>query len=178
MASDSEIINGLKQGNKQIFETLFKAFYAPLTRYAQTIVKDFDAAEEIVQEFFCRIWWNRVNISVGSSLKGYLFKSVHNRCLHYLEHQKVEERYSANYMSVASEAQEPTEERIYYSELETAVGKVLSKLPVRSAKVFKMNRFEGKKYREIADELSISVKTVEADMGLALKEFRMALGTY
>lgn len=179
MISDSDIIKGIKQGNKELFGALFKSFYSPLTRYAATVTKDFDTAEEIVQEFFGSLWQNRQKVNIDLSVKGYLYKSVHNRCLHYLSHQKVAEKYATRMMASSSvESEEPVAEAIYYSELEAAVERVLAVLPERSARVFKMNRFEGKRYSDIAGELAISVKTVEADMGKALKAFREALGDY
>ncbi len=178
MVSDSDIIKGIKQGDKELFGVLFKSFYSPLTRYAATVTKDFDIAEEVVQEFFGSLWQNRQNLNITYSVKGYLYKSVHNRSLRYLSHKKVAEKYASSIMALSVESEEPVAEAIYYSELEAAVEKVLDVLPGRSARVFKMNRFEGKRYSDIAEELSISVKTVEADMGKALKAFREALGDY
>jgi RNA polymerase sigma-70 factor (ECF subfamily) len=179
MISDSEITKGIKQGDKESFAALFKSYYSPLTRYAATVTKDFDTAEEIVQEFFGSLWQNRQNINIYSSVKGYLYRSVHNRCLHYLSHQKVIEKYAKGRLASSSAvSEEPVAEAIYYSELEAVVEKVLAALPERSARVFKMNRFEGKRYGDIARELAISIKTVEVDMGKALRAFRDALGDY
>jgi len=175
MNGDSEIIRRIRMGDKKEFETLFRTSYNSLVRYAQTILKDYDTSEEIVQELFFRLWQDKEKLKVESSLKGYLFRSVHNRCLHYIEHQKVVDRHAGEIASVTSEISEPVTEAIYYSELQAKVTKVLERLPERCGEIFRMSRFDGLKYNEIAEKLSVSLKTVEANMGRALKEFRKAL---
>jgi RNA polymerase sigma-70 factor (family 1) len=175
MDSDSDIIRRIRQGDKREFETLFRSSYNSLVRYAQTILKDYDTSEEVVQELFFRLWQDKENLNIESSLKGYLFRSVHNRCLHYIEHQKVVDRHAGEIAATLSETIEPVTETIYYNELQEKVAKVLARLPEKCSEIFKMSRFDGLKYNEIADKLSVSLKTVEANMGKALKEFRKAL---
>lgn len=175
MGSDSEIIGRIRQGDKQEFEKLFRSSYVSLVRYAKTLIRDHDASEEIVQELFFRLWQDRLNLRIESSLNGYLFRSVHNRALHYLEHQKVVNRHAGEVAAAADISSEPVTEAIYYHELQARVARVLERLPERSRKIFRMSRFEGLKYNEIAEKLAVSLKTVEADMGKALKEFRKAL---
>lgn len=175
MHSESEIIGRIRQGDKQEFEKLFRSSYVSLVRYAKTLVRDHDTAEEIVQDLFFRLWQNRDKMKIESSLKGYLFRSVHNRALHRIEHQKVVDRHAGEMVAAASLSSEPVTETIYYNELQARVAGVLERLPERCRLIFRMSRFEGMKYNEIADKLAVSLKTVEADMGRALKEFRKAL---
>jgi RNA polymerase sigma-70 factor (ECF subfamily) len=175
MSGDSEIIRRIRQGDKQEFEKLFRSSYVSLVRYAKTILKDHDTAEEIVQDLFFRLWQDRVNLTIESSLNGYLFRSVHNRSLHFIEHQKVIDRHAGEIAASADQTSEPVTEAIYYSELQSKVARVLERLPERCSVIFRMSRFEGLKYNEIAEKLSVSLKTVEANMGKALKEFRKAL---
>jgi len=175
MHSDSEIIGRIRQGDKQEFEKLFRSSYVSLVRYAKTLVRDHDTAEEIVQDLFFRLWQDRQKMKIESSLNGYLFRSVHNRALHRIEHRKVVERHAGEMAAAASLSAEPVTETIYYNELQARVAGVLERLPERCRLIFRMSRFEGMKYNEIADKLAVSLKTVEADMGRALKEFRKAL---
>lgn len=175
MQNDSEITGRIRQGDKQEFEKLFRSSYVSLVRYTKTIIRDHDASEEIVQEFFFRLWQDRQNLKIESSLNGYLYRSVHNRALHYLEHQKVVSRHAGEVLATADLTSEPVTDAIYYHELQARVARVLERLPERCRLIFRMNRFEGLKYNEIADKLAVSLKTVEADMGKALKEFRKAL---
>jgi RNA polymerase sigma-70 factor (family 1) len=161
MIGDTEIIGRIRKGDIGQFESLFKSSYVSLVRYAKTLIKDQDTAEEIVQDLFFRLWQDREKIKIESSLNGYLFRSVHNRCLHHIEHNKVVERHAADIL--------------HYKELQARIAGILERLPERCGKIFYMNRFEGLKYTEIAEKLSISIKTVEANMGRALKEFRKEL---
>lgn len=175
MSSDSDIIRRIRQGDKQEFEKLFRSSYVSLVRYAKTILRDHDASEEIVQELFFRLWQDKQKLTIESSLNGYLYRSVHNRALHYIEHQQVVSRHAGEMTASAEQISEPVTEAIYYSELQARVARVLERLPERCRLIFKMSRFEGMKYNEIADKLAVSLKTVEADMGKALREFRKAL---
>lgn len=175
MDSASEIIGRIRQGDKQEFEKLFRSSYVSLVRYAKTLVRDHDTAEEIVQDLFFRLWQDRQKMKIESSLNGYLFRSVYNRALHRIEHRKVVERHAGEMAAAASLSSEPVTETIYYNELQARVAGVLERLPERCRLIFRMSRFEGMKYNEIADKLAVSLKTVEADMGRALKEFRKAL---
>jgi len=175
MKNDSEIIGRIRNGDKQEFEKLFRSSYVSLVRYAKSILRDHDTAEEIVQELFFRLWQNRDKLNIESSLNGYLFRSVHNRSLHHIEHQQVVSRHAGEVAAVTELSSEPVTEAIYYSELQAKVARVLERLPERCRMIFRMSRFEGLKYNEIADKLAVNVKTVEADMGKALREFRKAL---
>jgi RNA polymerase sigma-70 factor (ECF subfamily) len=175
MTSDTDIIGRIRQGDKKQFESLFRSSYVSLVRYARTLVKDHDNAEEIVQDLFYRIWKDREKINIESSLNGYLFRSVHNRCLHFIEHNRIVEKHAEEMSFKQSETPENPSDILNYKELQAKIARILEKLPERCGKIFYMNRFEGLKYTEIAERLSVSVKTVEANMGRALKEFRKEL---
>ncbi len=175
MIRETETIRRIRQGDIKEFETLFRSSYASLVRYAGTMIKDQDTAEEIVQDLFFRLWQNKEKLNIESSLNGYLFRSVHNRCLHHIEHMKVVTRHEKEMSSEPALSTDNPNEVIQYAELQAKVARIIERLPERCARIFCMNRFEGLKYAEIAEKLSVSVKTVEANMGKALKEFRRAL---
>ncbi|TAL59878.1 MAG: RNA polymerase sigma-70 factor [Bacteroidetes bacterium] len=175
MTGDTEIIRRIREGDIGQYESLFKSSYVSLVRYAMTLIKDHDTSEEIVQDLFFRLWQDREKIKIESSLNGYLFRSVHNRCLHYIEHTKVVERYAAEMSNEQINSPENPSDILNYKELQSKIASILERLPERCGKIFYMNRFEGLKYTEIAEKLSISIKTVESNMGRALKEFRKEL---
>jgi RNA polymerase sigma-70 factor (ECF subfamily) len=175
MIMDNEIIGRIRQGDTHEFELLFRSSYVSLVRFATSILKDHDTAEEIVQDLFFRIWQDREKLKIESSLNGYLFRSVHNRCLHYIEHTKVVERYVTEMAHGQPGSEDSPSEILQYKELQEKVTRILERLPDRCGKIFYMSRFEGLRYSEIAQKLSVSVKTVEANMGRALKEFRKEL---
>jgi RNA polymerase sigma-70 factor (ECF subfamily) len=175
MTGDIEIIGRIRQGDVEQFESLFRSSYVSLVRYAKTLIKDHDTAEEIVQDLFFRLWQDKEKIKIESSLNGYLFRSVHNRCLHYIEHNRVIERHAEEMSYRQTDSQENPSDILHYKELQARIARILDRLPERCGKIFYMSRFEGLKYTEIAEKLSVSVKTVESNMGRALKEFRKEL---
>ncbi len=175
MISDTEIIRRIRQGDTGQFESLFRSSYVSMVRYAKKLVKDQDTAEEIVQDLFFRLWQDKEKIKIESSLNGYLFRAIHNRCLHWIDHNKVVERHAREAASEQSVAMETPADILNYRELQLKILRIIERLPDRCGRIFCMNRFEGLKYTEIAEKLSVSVKTVEADMGRALREFRKEL---
>jgi RNA polymerase sigma-70 factor (ECF subfamily) len=175
MLRDSEIVRRIRQGDTVQFESLFRSSYISLVRYAKTLIKDHDTAEEIVQDLFFRLWKDKERLQIESSLNGYLFRAVHNRCLHYINHSRVVEKYAMEMSAREPESNESPTDILNYRELQARIAGILERLPEKCGRIFCMSRFEGLKYSEIAEKLSISVKTVEANMGRALKEFRKVL---
>jgi RNA polymerase sigma-70 factor, ECF subfamily len=175
MIGDTEIIRRIRQGDAEQFESLFRSSYISLVNYAKTLIKDHDTAEEIVQDLFYRLWKDREKIKIESSLNGYLFRSVHNSCLHYIDHNRVIVRHAEEMSYRQTDSQENPSDILHYKELQAKIATILEKLPERCGKIFYMSRFEGLKYAEIAEKLSVSIKTVESNMGKALKEFRKEL---
>ena len=175
MSKDSEIAGRIRKGDKAEFESLFRSSYVSLVKYAKTLIKDHDTAEEIVQDLFVRIWLDRENLKINSSLNGYLFRSVHNRCIHHIEHIKVVELHAGTNLQVNDNSDSDPSEILHHKDLQLRIARILERLPERAGKIFCMSRFDGLKYTEIAEKLSVSVKTVEASMGKALREFRKEL---
>jgi RNA polymerase sigma-70 factor (ECF subfamily) len=175
MFRDTEIIGRIRQGDVGQFESLFRSSYVSLVRYAMTLIKDHDTAEEIVQDLFFRLWQDKEKLKIDSSLNGYLFRSVHNKSLHYIEHKRVVERHAVEMSYNQTESQESPSDILHYKELQARITRILERLPERCGQIFYMSRFEGLKYTEIAEKLSVSVKTVESNMGRALKAFRKEL---
>lgn len=169
----------IQGGDIREFERLFVKYYKPLCLHANKIVKDIDAAEDIVQEFFYNFWKNRESFSPRISLNAYLYQSIRNNSIHYLEHLAVKEIYTKQVLTDFQDIlPETSPENIEMQDLNRIIQLTLKEMPERCSRVFKMNRFEGKKYREIAEILSVSVKTVEADMGKALQLFRKSLAEF
>ena len=168
----------IKQDDLLEFEKLFKLFYSPLCHYAYRFLKDMDLAEEIVQEFFYNYWKNRHTMNIQISIKSYMFRAVRNNSLKYLEHVRVVKKYEQNYKdSNDADAGFETNE-LETRELNEIIEATLNELPERCRQIFRLSRFEGLKYSEIAEKLSISIKTVEANMGKALQLFRKNLKHY
>jgi len=162
----------------QSFEMMFRHYYQMLCAYAIRFVNDADTAEEIVQDLFYKLWEKRSELKISTSVKSYLFSAVHNRCLKFIEHRNVEARYRNYYLLHESEIDNEQHDTAHIHELQGIIDTTLNSLPERCSRIFRLNRFEGLKYQEIAQKLAISVKTVEANMGKALKLLRKNLKNY
>lgn len=175
--TDNHIITAIKNGDIKVYESMFRQFYAPLCGYANKIVQDKTIAEELVQDVFYILWKKKQSLVIHRSLKSYLYKALYNKCMYYFEHKKVENKY-ASYLNHSANAAQSQQDAIYRGEMYETYKNILNSLPERSRQVFKLSRNYGLKYDEIAAHLSISVKTVEANMGKALKAFRKGLAAY
>ncbi len=175
--SDKIQLKEIKRGNIKVFEELFRSLYPMLCGYALKILKDRDQAEEIVQEVFYNYWNKRQLLDIDVSLKSYLYKAVYNKCLHYIEHKTVINKLVATVEHSEMAYYSPSD-ALQTDELYAAYKKTLNQLPERCREIFQMSRKYGMKYSEIAEKLSISLKTVEANMGKALKEFRHSLAEF
>ncbi|GAG28590.1 unnamed protein product [marine sediment metagenome] len=140
--------------------------------YAKEFIGDMDAAEEIVQGFFVKFWAERKQIRITSSVKAYLVMSVRNKCLDFLKHRKIMDKHNKEIQKEPPNKVEEGEEVIMTYELKEKIENSINALPRNCREIFKKSRYEGKKYSEIAGELGISIKTVEAQIGKALKKLR------
>lgn len=156
-------------------EALFREFYGPLGRVIKRVVRDQDATEDLLQDVFARVWNQRASIEIGTSWRAYLHRAALNAALRYQERAG---------RSVALDDAPPTVEPhapdsladLHHAEAQEAVAAALSHLPPQCRTVFELSRFEEMSYREIADTLEISPKTVENQMGKALRLMREHLG--
>ncbi len=160
------------------FETLFKQHYENLCRYALKYVKDTILVEELVQEVFFKIWEKRSSVRVKISVKSYLFASVRNKCLQHINHNKIIENYKQSVDTLNKVNNETPFDNLIYEETLEIFHEAMNTLPERCSHIFKLSRFEGLKYKEIADQLSVSLKTVEANISKALKTFRIYFPEY
>jgi RNA polymerase sigma-70 factor, ECF subfamily len=172
------VLKKIQSGDLKEFEKLFKLFYSPLCVYANRLLNDKDKAEEIVQEIFYKIWKNREFLDIKVAFKPYLYRSVHNNCLQAIEHNGVEEKYKLHIMLDNKDFVTDPLKEMELEEMNHVIENTMENLPERCRTIFTMNRYEGLKYREIAEKLKISVKTVEAEMGKALYTFRQNLKRY
>ena len=165
----------LAQRDETAFEQVFKTHFKRLHAYAFTILRDEIEAEEIVQQVFFKLWERNENLSLTGSVSAYLYRAVHNESLNYLKHQKVRSNHQLHVAySMKNEVEHPAK-KVITGELEKKIHTALNELLEQCRTIFQMSRFDELKYREIADKLGISVKTVENQMGKALKLLREKL---
>src|SRR6187551_2876480 len=149
------------------FELLFKQHHKDLCNLAHTIVKNEDAAKDIVQEVFIKLWKNRETISFQDQIRHYLFKAISHASLNYIRFNKKMVILST-LESFDNKVVAPMgSENIEFTELERKVEESINKLPPKCRAIYLMSRHEGLKYKEIAVALDLSLKTVENQMGIA-----------
>lgn len=156
------------------FEDVYKTHYKMLRNAAENIIDDHDAAHDVVQEVFVKLWNKKDEISAILNVKAYLFRSVINTSITYLENNKNKIRTD----DFRIESQVTTDSGIMAKELENKIQKALNGLPPKCKAIFVLSRFEGLKNKEIAEHLNISLKTVENQMGIALKKMKEDLKPY
>lgn len=174
---EAVLFEKIKKGDEKAFEKLFHCYYSHLCLFAEHYVQNQAEAEEIVQDTFVGIWEKKKKISVTTSVKNYLFRSVKNNCLNFLKHNQIKNQYAEKFIAETSET-EPDDDSFIESDLFQKIEECINSLPEKRREVFRLSREEGLKYREIAEKLNISVKTVETHMGLAIKTLRDKLSQF
>ncbi|MDR2679384.1 MAG: RNA polymerase sigma-70 factor [Tannerella sp.] len=160
------------------FDAVYVTYYPRMVRFARDYVLLEEDAENIVQDIFVMLWEKRDVLDIKVSLVPYLFTLVKNRCLDFLRHKTAEEAFAKEY-----EAKQMALEQLNYAfssdeDIEEILNAALNSLPERCREIFIKSRVEGKKYREIAGELNISVNTVETQMSVALRKLQISLKDY
>jgi RNA polymerase sigma-70 factor (ECF subfamily) len=177
-SEDTKFMRGLKNGDKKIFEEIYRSYYPRLFNYCLSYIGNPEDAQEIIQTIFLRLWIRRDEIKINLSLKAYLYSATKNESLNYLNHNKVKDKYSQFKMEAEKPLQENIQQKLEKEELERLIKRAILKLPDKRRKIFELSRFDGLKYDDIAKKLSVSVKTVETQMSKALKSLRKSLKDY
>ena len=167
----SSQLTGLTQV-EEIYKQSFDLYFERLYHYAFTIVRDDAEAKDIVQSAFVKLWEKRKEVNLATSAQSYLYTSVYRLSLNTIRNRKIREGHHKQIIPT-----QPKEEKISVEEKErrTRIESAIHDLPPRCKEVFFKSRMEGKKYSIIATELEISIKTVEAQIGKALKILRERL---
>jgi RNA polymerase sigma-70 factor (family 1) len=176
--TEQDVIEAIRAGSERDFESVFRQHYAPLCGYARQLLPDPDDAEEEVQAMFLALWEKRAGLIITISLKSYLFRAVHNRCLNRIKHANVRNEHREYTRYVGEATAESPVQTLLGDELANRVQTAIQKLPEQCRLAFTMSRFEELKYGEIADQLGISIKTVENQIGKALRILRTELSDY
>lgn len=175
---DRKLIEDIRDGKEGAFEKLFKRYYKNLCVYALKYIPDELIVEDLVQEMFQKLWEKRDNFYITTSLDSYLFRSIHNLAINYINHEKIKNGYKDRVIKGYKEKVYNDDNAYWELDLETIVNKNIEDLPDRRRQIFKMSRFEDMKNQEIADKLNVSIKTVEAQMTQAIKFLRDRLKDY
>lgn len=166
--------NQVAADSTAIIEEIFKMHFNSLHTYAGTILKDEAAAEEIVQNVFFKLWERKDQVLIKESAQAYLYRAVHNDCLNHLRHHKVRAKHHAHVAGTAKEYEEAMDPAAL-RELQQKIDDAMNELPEQCRTIFQLGRVDDLRYRTIADQLGISVKTVDNQMAKALRLLRTKL---
>lgn len=177
--TDAELLGRLRAGDERALEVIFRAHYAGMCAFVQRFVYAPDVAEELVQDVFFKLWSKREQMTEIDALKTYLYRAARNTALNHLRRRKLEQSWEAQEAAQGEPvAGVGADQETSTDELALAVNGAVARLPGRCREVFLLSREGGLTYGQIAAALGISIKTVETQMGRALKSLRAALAKF
>lgn len=174
---DRELLARIRQDSPNAFDDIFRVYYPSLVGLAESIVQQRAAAEDIAQDVLVALWRRRHALAIETSLRAYLFRATRNRALNRIRDERVR-RDAAPRIAADAARPPPTDASAVQAEIEAALRAAVQTLPPRCREVFELSRVHGLAYAEIADVLGISIKTVENQMGKALRILRKHLAPW
>lgn len=176
--SDKELMQEIKADNMYAFDALYEKYCKRVYKFAYSILKTREEAENMVQEVFLNLWENRHKVEKDSSIKSYMFTITYNSAVSIIRKKARESEFIEYLKSVQKIDEEPVDVALEYTELANKLDEIINSLPQRQKEVYLLHKVEGMKYNEIAERLSISVNTIENHMSRALKTIREKIGNY
>jgi len=171
-------VSRLKDRDRKAFSEIFSTYYKDLVYFAFSFLRDASSAEDVVQETFIKLWEECHNLEIKVSLRSYLLKTIHNRCLDIYRHKKIIDAHE-EYIKIQNLIfDNDTEGYILRSEMAERIDMALAIMPENIREAYELNRNKGLKYREIALKLNVSVRTVEERISKALEILRNNLSEF
>ena len=172
LSDEKTLILGLQKGNIPAFERIFSLYHKRIYNFCLRLYQSSDDAEETVQKVFVALWEQRVQVDENKPLASYLYTIA--RYMVYQDfRQQVYKKAAFDYFILNSiDLNESTKDEVLYNELLSFLESVIEKLPERQREIFKLSRFSGLTYRQIADNMNITENTVDTQIRRALKFVR------
>ncbi|MEM6766425.1 MAG: RNA polymerase sigma-70 factor [Bacteroidota bacterium] len=179
---DHQLLQAISQyDDHQAFDELYHKYYESLCLFSHSIIHSRELAEEVVSDVFVKLWKNRKRYLVRTSPKSYLFSATRNQTIDYLRKHQREQNISYSLPTFYETHTLPTsspEDDFIFQEVAQRVNCAIQQLPPKGKHIFLMSREQGLKYKEIAEKLNISIKTVETHMRRALIHLRREVLPY
>jgi RNA polymerase sigma-70 factor (ECF subfamily) len=172
---EKHIIEGIRSGSESAYKLLFELYYQKLVVFSKKYLGDLDAARDVVQEFFLYLYESRQSVVIQTSLKSYMYSSVKNRSLNQLKRETLQAQHRKMTLHTDDGKGPDLNEAMDATELEARIFKIVSGLPEKCRQIYIMSRVDGKRNLEIAEELKLSIRTVETQISKALKVLRNRL---
>lgn len=175
---EQDLLEKVSKGDSRAFAVLFRRYYRDMVLYAGTYVRDRAACEDIVQTVFVRLWTERGSVREIRALRPFLLKSVQNGCVSHLRQENVRGKYADLSVAEESAVTHETEEYILYSELAARLEQAMTLLSPAQRQCFEMNRLQGVRQKQVAEELGMPLRTVELRIAEALRILKSQLKDY
>ncbi len=176
MTTEPQILSDWK--TREGYELLFNKHYSRMVAYAYNFLKEQEASEEICQEVFFQLWINREKTEIKTAISSYLYRAVRNRCINLIKHIDIRENYKQYNSEQLESNQSHSTDTLTVSELDQKIRTAIDQMPLQRKKIFIMSRYEELTYKEIAEKMGLSKKTIENQMGKALQYLREELKDY
>lgn len=174
----SDILARLQKNDAEALTILFQQYHSKVYRFVLRFTKDEVSAADVTQTLFIKLWEKRQSLSTQKDLEAQIFTIAKNLAIDSLRAAERKRRHEATFVAQLNNASNTTENTVFANDFQQALDAAIQDLPPRRRTIFKMNRLEGKTYKEIAEQLSISPKTVEHQMSQALKTVRQKLAAF
>ena len=174
MSSDKQLIRAIKGGDTKSFEKLFERYYDRYFSFAGALLNDADAAEDVLQNVFLKLWIGRDRLDENRSVENYLLVSVRNEIFDYLR-LKYNQTVVRGETPEKEDASADIEEEIFWSETSDRMDKIIKNMPPQRQRIFMMSRYENMASKDIADALGLSIRTVERHIYLALQDLKQII---
>lgn len=175
--TDEELLALLHTDGESAIDLIFRKYYSFLCKSVYRIIPDTQITEDLAQEVFYEVWRKRAQLKINTSLKAYLKRAALNKALNYIRDQKIDFRNAPAKEELVSK-QDSIVQELAADNLQQEIDAAIDNLPERCRLVFVLSRFEEMSYRQISEQLNISMKTVENQISKALKSLRIALAEH
>jgi RNA polymerase sigma-70 factor (ECF subfamily) len=176
--SDEELMMEIKADNLFAFDVLYRKYSKRLNKFGYSILKSKEETENLIQDVYLNLWENRYHVEKASSVKSYLFTIAYNSAITLIRKKARESKFIEYVKTLQETSNDSVSMEVEYNELTNKLDKIIEDLPRRQKEIYKLHRVKGLKYNEIAQNLNVSVNTIECQMSRALKTIRAKLGNY
>lgn len=173
--ADNQLVTRVRLNDKNAFKVLYDRYSKKIYFFSLKYIRNTVEAEELVQSVFINVWENRRSLDPDNSVKSYIYKSAINYIFNYLKKKKIQNRFIESQMHQDENQSENLYEEVFFHDLEKSIETVVVTLPSQQQRIFRMSRYDGLSYQEIAAKLELSLRTVENQMYRALKTLKTAL---